>query len=58
MWTDRAATQVMVHKSQESLARDVLSEYPWFSQSSRDGGVRIKAVKEVCWISCAAGSLN
>lgn len=34
---------VMVHKSQESLAREVLSEYPWF----RDSTVEIKAVREV-----------
>lgn len=39
--------QVMVHKAQEGLAREVLSEYPWFNQSPRDGGLRIKAVKEV-----------
>jgi hypothetical protein len=43
----RPLYQVMVHKSQEVLARDVLSEYPWFAHSPRDGGLRIKAVKEV-----------
>jgi hypothetical protein len=35
---------IMVHKSQEALARDVLSAYPWFA--SKSDGVPIKAVKE------------
>lgn len=35
---------IMVHKSQEALAREVLSEYPWF----RDSEVEIKAIREVC----------
>lgn len=34
---------VMVHKSQEALAREVLSEYSWF----RDSDVEIKAIREV-----------
>lgn len=39
---------VMVHKSQESLAREVLSEYPWFTGSKHDKqGVLVKAVREV-----------
>jgi hypothetical protein len=46
--------QVMVHKSQEQLAREVLSAYPWFAgKHDMDGeGVQIKAVREV---SCAFG---
>jgi len=39
---------VMVHKSQEALAREVLSAYPWFSGSKHDkNAVMIKAVREV-----------
>lgn len=39
--------QVMVHKKQESLAREVLSAYPWFnrSQGNKDT-IAIKAVAE------------
>ena len=38
---------IMVHKSQESLAREVLSAYPWFTSSKHDkGGVYVKAVRE------------
>lgn len=40
---------VMVHKSQEALAREVLSAYPWFTSSKHDtDAVLIKAVREVC----------
>jgi hypothetical protein len=39
---------VMVHKSQEALAREVLSAYPWFTTSKFDkNAVLIKAVREV-----------
>lgn len=38
---------VMVHKSQESLAREVLSAYPWFAGKHEGDGVKIKAVREV-----------
>lgn len=38
---------VMVHKSQESLAREVLSAYPWFAGKHEHEGVAIKAVREV-----------
>jgi hypothetical protein len=38
---------VMVHKSQEALARDVLSAYPWFAGKHDRKGVEIKAVREV-----------
>jgi hypothetical protein len=37
---------VMVHKSQEELAKDVLSAYPWFV-NKHDGKGIIKAVREV-----------
>ncbi|KAK4687006.1 calcium permeable stress-gated cation channel, partial [Tremellales sp. Uapishka_1] len=37
---------VMVHKSQEGLARDVLSAYPWFAGKHEHDGLQIKAVKE------------
>ncbi|WVN89065.1 uncharacterized protein L203_104281 [Cryptococcus depauperatus CBS 7841] len=37
---------VMVHKSQESLAREVLSAYPWFARKHQHEGVEIKAVRE------------
>ncbi|WVQ95300.1 hypothetical protein IAU59_002395 [Kwoniella sp. CBS 9459] len=37
---------VMVHKSQESLAREVLSAYPWFAGKHEHDGVEIKAVRE------------
>ncbi|OWZ50389.1 hypothetical protein C368_06530 [Cryptococcus neoformans 125.91] len=37
---------VMVHKSQESLAREVLSAYPWFAGKHEHEGVAIKAVRE------------
>lgn len=38
---------VMVHKSQEALAREVLSAYPWFTGSKHDKeGVLVKAVRE------------
>ncbi|GHJ86379.1 hypothetical protein NliqN6_2781 [Naganishia liquefaciens] len=37
---------VMVHKSQEALAREVLSEYPWFNKSRHNpDAIDIKAVK-------------
>ena len=38
---------VMVHKSQEASAREVLSAYPWFGSKFYDHGVEIKAVREV-----------
>jgi hypothetical protein len=39
---------VMVHKSQEELAREVLSAYPWFAgRHDQAGGVKIRAVREV-----------
>jgi hypothetical protein len=38
---------VMVHKSQEALAREVLSVYPWFVGKHESQGVAIKAVREV-----------
>ena len=38
---------VMVHKSQEALAREVLSAYPWFAGKHEHEGVEIKAVREV-----------
>lgn len=38
--------QIMVHKSQESLAREVLSVYPWFAGKHQHNGVEIKAVRE------------
>ncbi|ORY28026.1 hypothetical protein BCR39DRAFT_576859 [Naematelia encephala] len=37
---------IMVHKSQEALARDVLSSYPWFAAKHMHNGVEIKAVRE------------
>ncbi|WRT70828.1 uncharacterized protein IL334_007827 [Kwoniella shivajii] len=37
---------VMVHKSQEALAREVLSAYPWFAGKHEHDGVVIKAVRE------------
>lgn len=38
---------VMVHKSQEALARDILSAYPWFTANKHNKeGVLIKAVRE------------
>nr|XP_018259836.1 uncharacterized protein I303_07907 [Kwoniella dejecticola CBS 10117]OBR81994.1 hypothetical protein I303_07907 [Kwoniella dejecticola CBS 10117] len=37
---------VMVHKSQEQLAREVLSAYPWFAGKHQHDGVEIKAVRE------------
>lgn len=37
---------IMVHKSQEALARDVLSAYPWFAGKHHDDGVPIQAVRE------------
>lgn len=37
---------VMVHKSQESLAREVLSAYPWFAGKHEHDGVEINAVRE------------
>ncbi|WWD20826.1 hypothetical protein CI109_105303 [Kwoniella shandongensis] len=37
---------VMVHKSQETLAREVLSAYPWFAGKHERDGVVIKAVRE------------
>lgn len=42
----KALYQVMVHKSQESLARQVLSAYPWFAGKHKHDGVEIKAVRE------------
>jgi hypothetical protein len=39
--------KVMVHKSQEGLAREVLSAYPWFAGKHDHQGVEIKAVREV-----------
>lgn len=38
--------QVMVHKSQEALAREVLSAYPWFAGKHQHDGVEIKAIRE------------
>lgn len=38
---------IMVHKSQEQLAREVLSAYPWFAGKHQHDGVEIKAVREV-----------
>lgn len=37
---------VMVHKSQESLTRQVLEPYPWFAAKNMRDGVQIKAVRE------------
>ncbi|WWC98281.1 hypothetical protein V866_005172 [Kwoniella sp. B9012] len=37
---------IMVHKSQEQLAREVLSAYPWFAGKHQHDGVEIKAVRE------------
>lgn len=37
---------VMVHKSQEALAREVLSAYPWFAGKGEHDGIKVKAVKE------------
>ncbi|WVR08713.1 hypothetical protein IAU60_005771 [Kwoniella sp. DSM 27419] len=37
---------VMVHKSQEVAAREVLSAYPWFAGKHEHDGVEIKAVRE------------
>ncbi|WVQ86148.1 hypothetical protein IAT38_008316 [Cryptococcus sp. DSM 104549] len=37
---------VMVHKSQETLAREVLSAYPWFAGKHAHDGTVIKAVRE------------
>ncbi|KLT38381.1 DUF221-domain-containing protein [Cutaneotrichosporon oleaginosum] len=37
---------VMVHKSQESLTRQVLEPYPWFAAKNARDGVQIKAVRE------------
>ncbi|KAL7420784.1 hypothetical protein Q5752_004736 [Cryptotrichosporon argae] len=37
---------IMVHKSQEALAREVLSAYPWFAGKHEHDGVGIKAVRE------------
>lgn len=38
----------MVHKSQEALAREVLSEYPWFNKSRHNpDAIDIKAVRPV-----------
>ena len=44
--------QVMVHKSQEALAREVLSAYPWFVRKYDNAGegVEIKAIREVRFI--------
>ncbi|KAL1412499.1 hypothetical protein Q8F55_000244 [Vanrija albida] len=42
----KALYQVMVHKSQETLARQVLSAYPWFAAKHKHDGVEIKAVRE------------
>ncbi|KAJ9122705.1 hypothetical protein QFC24_004134 [Naganishia onofrii] len=37
---------VMIHKSQETLARELLSEYPWFNRSRHNpDAIDIKAVK-------------
>ncbi|KAJ9100894.1 hypothetical protein QFC20_005383 [Naganishia adeliensis] len=37
---------VMVHKSQEALAREILSEYPWFNKSRHNpDAIDIKAVR-------------
>lgn len=38
--------QIMVHKSQEHLARQVLEAYPWFAAKHQHDGVEIKAVRE------------
>ena len=38
--------KVMVHKSQEELARDVLAAYPWFADKQHGGLVNIKGVRE------------
>ena len=43
---------VMVHKSQETLAREVLSAYSWFASKHDHEGVEIKAVREVRIGSC------
>jgi hypothetical protein len=38
----------MVHKSQEALAREILSEYPWFNKSRHNpDAIDIKAVRPV-----------
>ncbi|BEJ11918.1 hypothetical protein CspHIS471_0203780 [Cutaneotrichosporon sp. HIS471] len=37
---------VMVHKSQETLTRQVLEPYPWFAAKHAHNGVQIKAVRE------------
>lgn len=38
--------KIMVHKSQEALAREVLSAYPWFAGKHQHDGVEIRAVRE------------
>lgn len=38
--------QIMVHKSQEELARQVLEAYPWFAAKHQHDGVEIKAIRE------------
>jgi hypothetical protein len=38
--------QIMVHKSQEDLAREVLAAYPWFAGKHAHDGVEIKAINE------------
>lgn len=38
--------KIMVHKSQESLARQVLSAYPWFAEKHDTDGTQIQAVRE------------
>lgn len=48
---------VMVHKSQESLAREVLSAYPWFAGKHEHEGVAIKAVREVSFEIVFVGSV-
>ncbi len=37
---------IMVHKSQETLTRQVLEPYPWFAAKHARDGVQIKAVRE------------
>lgn len=50
---------VMVHKKQESLAREVLSAYPWFTSSKHNKeGVLIKAVREVSICALSSSKLT
>lgn len=47
-WLIHSRMQVMVHKSQEALAREILSEYPWFNKSRHNpDAIDIKAVRPV-----------